>query len=63
MVTNERVNGCAPLAGRGLANRYPRVGRRTICVPRPERNLTLKSVERLAKRLGVEPFDLLCAAE
>src|SRR3954453_16574296 len=43
MVTDERVNGCAPLAGRWLANRYPRGGRRTICVPRPERNLTMNT--------------------
>lgn len=30
---------------------------------RGERNLTLRSVERLAHRLGVEPVDLLCAAD
>jgi transcriptional regulator with XRE-family HTH domain len=30
---------------------------------RGERNLTLRSVERLARRLGVEPLDLLCSAE
>lgn len=30
---------------------------------RGERNLTLRSVERLAQRLGVEPLDLLCSAE
>jgi transcriptional regulator with XRE-family HTH domain len=30
---------------------------------RGERNLTLRSVERLAERLGVEPSDLLCSAD
>jgi hypothetical protein len=28
-------------------------------VERGERNLTLKSVERLAERIGVEPLELL----
>jgi len=32
-------------------------------VERGERNLTLKSVERIAARIGVEPLSLLTAAE
>ena len=31
-------------------------------VERGERNLTLRSVERLAERIGVEPIELLTAA-
>lgn len=32
-------------------------------VERGERNLTLKSVERIASRIGVEPLALLAAAD
>ena len=32
-------------------------------VERGERNLTLKSVERIAERIGVEPLALLAAAD